>query len=188
MAQIQIDLKNYRSIMSDRVEPGRYKAMIEEIDATSKTRDGAPQMMVYARITEGPFKDSVMVERLPLDPTSKAMFRTVGFLTGMGVPTPRRKIAFDESRIVGRRVYIEIVDNEYNGRTTSQVDSWQRVVSKVNDEPVDELEESTEGIDEAPAPKATPKAAPVVEPEEDEEESAPETNDALGVDLDDIDL
>lgn len=179
---VELDLKSYKSMMSDRVTPGTYTVEITSIDPNDRTREGKPQMLVNLLTLDGEDAGSELVERLPLDPSSKAMFRTVGFLSAMGVPTPRKKIRFDEQRLIGRKLQVEVADNEFGGRTTSQVQSWIRIARTESTEgDLDDLENAAEAAlanEEAPT-------APSVEAAE---EAPAQTPDSADLDLDNLDL
>lgn len=184
---VQIDLQNYRSLMSDRVDPDTYTVQIEDIDPNDKTREGKPQMLVTLRILGGDHAGAELVERLPLDPNSKAMFRTVGFLSAMGVPTPRKRIRFDEQKLVGRKLMVDVGDNEYNGRTSSQVQAWMRIAKQREETDLEE-----DASSDAPEPEESP-AEPVAEeaaekPKAKAKAAAEDTVDDSDIDLDDIDL
>ena len=128
MANFSVDLTNYKSLFGDYVAPGTYLVQVEDIDA-DESRDKKPQMRVYFRILDGDAKGSTLVERYSLSPDAKNLFRTVAFLSGFGVPTPRKNIAFNSKTLIGRKAKATVRDNEYNGRVSSQIDSFTRLVS-----------------------------------------------------------
>ena len=184
MAGIVIDLSNYRDRTSARVPEGEYLVNVEDLEM-GQTKKGDPMLTVYLKIVGGDQDGLNLVDRLTL--TERAMFRVVGFLQGLGIKTPKKKIQVDPARILGKKVKVEVQDGEpYNGQVRSEIRSYMRVAKAA--EPAseavldategDELESST--VAEEPETESTPVAQAV--------KDEPETIDDGELDLDDLDI
>lgn len=175
MAGITIDLSNYKERSSARVPEGEYLVNVEDLEMT-ETRKGDPMLVVYLKIIGGDSDGLNLVDRLTL--TEKAMFRAVGFLQGLGIKTPKRRIQVDPAKIVGRKVRVEVGDGDpYNGVVRSEIRSYIRVAKAATEETPDlEDVEETEEAEEQPKAKKAPAASPE------------DTTDSDEVDLDDLDI
>lgn len=184
MAGIVIDLSNYKDRTSARVPEGDYLVNVEDIEM-GETRKGDPMMTVYLKIIGGDQDGLSLVDRLTL--SERAMFRVVGFLQGFGIKTPRKRIQVDPSRIIGRKVRVEVADGEpYNGQIRSEVKSYLRIAKRAaeEDSDIDDVAEESEVDELEEKPKATRKAK---EPIEDETPES-QTSDDGELDLDDIEV
>ena len=180
MSSIIIDLTNFRDRTSARVPEGEYLVNVEDLEM-GQTKKGDPMLTVYLKIVGGDQDGLNLVDRLTL--SERAMFRVVGFLQGLGVKTPRKKISVDPSRIIGKKVRVEVADGEpYNGQVRSEIRSYMRIARTQEPEATDlDLAETADEFSEAPEEQAAP-----VETAEVSEVS--ETSDDLELDLDDIEI
>lgn len=176
MAGITIDLSNYKERSSARVPEGEYLVNVEDIEVT-QTRKGDPMLVVYLKIIGGDSDGLNLVDRLTL--TEKAMFRAVGFLQGLGIKTPKKRIQVDPARIIGRKVRVEVSDGEpYNGQVRSEIRSYIRIAKAAAAEQSDIDDLGDEGTEEPE--EATEKKAPQARPGD--------TTDDGDVDLDDLEI
>src|SRR3546814_11536766 len=83
-----LDLSGYRPMVSDTVPDGRYLAMVEDYDF-SKSKSGNDMFTIWVRIVTGPYAGNVIIDRLVTP--GKGLFKIVGFLNGLGLPTPQRR-------------------------------------------------------------------------------------------------
>ena len=95
MSKIVIDLTQYKQNMSDKITPGRYKVRVSDADLV-KTRAGDDMVNLYLEVVGGEFAGKVVIDRLVQTP--KALFRTVGFMQALGLPTPKKRLSIDLSR------------------------------------------------------------------------------------------
>lgn len=192
-SNIVIDLSNYKDSGNVRIPEGRYRAIVDDVDL-DKSRAGNTMIKVWMRVLGGEHDGAVILDRLTL--TNKAMFRVVGFMQGIGIKTPKKKLQINLKTFLKRQADIEVVDGEpYNGRIKSEIAQYIRVAQpkaeESSEDDLDALEADTE--DEAPA--ATPaKAGPAEGAAEDSDENpwdAGEDSDSVDVDdlsIDDLDL
>lgn len=157
---VNIDLSNYKEKMSATVAPGRYKVVVEDAE-NDVARSGNKMINLWLKIQGGDFDGSTIVDRLVL--SEKSLFRVVGFMNAIGMPTPKKKIQVNLRQFTGKTLFIDIEDGEpYNGRVRSEVRGYARYVPSQGDQ-------GTEAADEA-------------SPDEDTSESAEDVN------LDKVDL
>lgn len=188
-----IDLSNYKDSGNVRIPEGRYRAIVDDVDL-DKSRAGNTMIKVWMRVLGGEHDGAVILDRLTL--TDKAMFRVVGFMQGIGIKTPKKKLQINLGTFLNRQVDIEVVDGEpYNGRIRSEIAQYIRVAQpkaeESSEDDLDALEADVE--DEAPAAEPA-KASPAEEVSEDSDENpwdAGEDSDSVDVDdlsIDDLDL
>lgn len=150
--QYTLDLSGYKPSLSDTVPDGRYLAMVEDYELTKAKASGNDMFVVWLRILEGPQSGSVIIDRLTT--TGKGLFKIVGFLNGLGAPTPKRRLAINPEAWKNKKVYIDTSKSEpYRGRPgTSQVDGYARFVAgeaePVESAPVED-EPAYETVEEA---------------------------------------
>lgn len=130
-----LDLSSYRPMVSDKVPDDRYLAMVDDYDF-SKSKSGNDMFTIWVRIVTGPYAGSVIIDRLVTQ--GKGLFKIVGFMNGLGLPTPKRRLSVNPEQWKNRKVYIDTSEAEpYRGRpTTSQIDGYSRYVAE-GDAPVE---------------------------------------------------
>lgn len=189
-----IDLTNYKDRVGNRVVPGRYTVVVE--DAESDTaKSGNPMVNLWLRVQGGEFDGATIVDRLVL--TEKSLFRVVGFMQAIGLPTPRKRLKMNVRGFIGRTLDIDVEDGDpYNGRVKSEVRGYMRAVgagAAAEATDLDDLAGETETHSAEPTAD-TGAADPAASPESEEKpeakkEAAPAAADeADEVDLDSIDL
>lgn len=179
-----IDLSNYKDRVGARVAPGRYPVVVEDVEA-DQSKAGNPMINLWFRIQGGEYDGQTLVDRLTV--TDKALFRVVGFLNAIGMPTPKGQVKVNPQKFLGQRLEVDVDDGEpYNGRVKSEVRGYLRMPKPAKPAAAD-IEDPT---DVAPAAVATTGAATTA--------TAPETStptgsaapaaDAAGSDDGDVDL
>lgn len=191
-SNIVIDLSNYKDSGNVRIPEGRYRAIVDDVDL-DKSRAGNTMIKAWMRVLGGEHDGAIILDRLTL--TDKAMFRVVGFMQGIGIKTPKKKLQINLKTFLKRQADIEVVDGEpYNGRIRSEIAQYIRIAQpKAEEAPEDDLDALEADVeDEAPAKPA--KASPAEEAAEDSDENpwdAGEDSDSVDVDdlsIDDLDL
>lgn len=161
--QIVVDLTNYKDRVGARVAPGTYTVVVEDAE-TAKSKAGNPMIQTWLRIVGGQFDGQTIVDRLTL--SENAMFRVVGFMQGIGLPTPKKRLNLSLSNIVGKKLQITVEDGEpYNGRIKSEVRDYIKLEKQAK--PASELDEDEFG-DTSEAEGLT-EAEPAVDDFEDTE-------------------
>lgn len=153
-----IDLTDYKDRMGARVAPGRYRVVVEDTEM-DQSKAGNQMFNIWFRILdEGDFKDMTISDRLTNTP--KALFRIVGFMQAIGLPTPRKRLQVDIAKWVGRVLEIDVEDGEpYNGRIRSEVRGYIKATgsnaqSAASETDLEDLVEEPAAAEAAPAPEA----------------------------------
>lgn len=132
--QYTLDLSGYRERLSATVPEGRYLAQIDDVEQTKTSSTNKDMFNVWVRIIEGPHAGAVIIDRLTI--TEKALFRIVGFLNGLGLPTPKKRLTLNTQQWLGRKVWIDTRMGEpYRGRPgRSEIDGYTRYVAETADQ------------------------------------------------------
>ena len=176
-----IDLSNYKDRVGSRVAPGRYRVQVEDAEQ-DKSSAGNAMINLWLRVSDGSeFDGQTIVDRLVL--TEKSLFRVVGFMQAIGLPTPKKRLKINVRQFIGKVLEVDIEDGDpYNGRVKSEVRGYLRVAKSEQSDPDDleDLEDLADDGEEEPAPAPKAKAKRREEPvEEDDDEE---------VDLENLDL
>lgn len=128
--QYTLDLSGYRERLSATVPEGRYLAQIDDVEQTKTTSTNKDMFNVWVRIIDGPHAGAVIIDRLTI--TDKALFRIVGFLNGLGLPTPKKRLTLNTQQWVGRKVWIDTrIGEPYRGRPgRSEIEGYARYVAE----------------------------------------------------------
>lgn len=175
MTEFVLDLSNYKDRVGARVDEGRYRVIVDDVEM-DKSKAGNPMVNVWLRILDGDFKDATITDRLTI--TEKSMFRIVGFMQGIGLQTPKKRLKVNLAAWVGKVLEVDVEDGDpYNGRVKSEVRGYIRITKSAaessdlddlaTDEEADEEEYATEEYDE-------PEAAEEEQAEDEEAEEAEE--------------
>jgi hypothetical protein len=191
-SNIVIDLSNYKDSGNVRIPEGRYRAIVDDVDL-DKSRAGNTMIKVWMRVLGGEHDGAIILDRLTL--TAKAMFRVVGFMQGIGIKTPKKKLQINLKTFLKRQADIEVVDGEpYNGRIRSEIGQYIRIAQPKAEESSEDGLDALEAAAEDEAPAKPTKASPAEEAAEDSDENpwdAGEDSDSVDVDdlsIDDLDL
>lgn len=107
----------------------------------------------------------------------KASWKLRSLIEACGIKVAGKKaIAFDTDRLIGKKLGIELLDDEYQGRVKSKIQSVfpvSELGAKTEEDAADD-EDDYEEEEEAPKTRARKKPAPEPEPEEDEEDEEEE--------------
>ncbi len=145
---VTIDLTNYKDRVGQRVQPGRYRVVVDDVEQDT-ARSGNTMINLWLRIVDGEFAGSTIIDRLVL--TENSLFRVVGFMQAIGLPTPKKRLKINIQNFVGKQLDVDVDDGEpYNGRVKSEVRGYNRLAgaSTENSADLDDLEE----FDAAPEP------------------------------------
>lgn len=180
--EVIIDLSNYKDRVGSRVMPGTYRVQVEDAENTESSNKN-PMINLWFTILEGEFAGQTVTDRLVL--TEKSLFRVVGFMQAINLPTPKKRIKINTRQFVGRSLDIEVDDGDpYNGRVRSEVRGYRKIAggaAVVADLPGDDLPETdSSGTD---LPEAEPAQATATT---DTTVAADSTDDSL--DLDSVQL
>lgn len=154
---------------------GDYLAKITKVeDATPKDKsDKTPMWLFTIQLKSTPSATYPYYCKLQ----DNQLWKVRNLLVAAGINVPKKKVAVDPNRLVGKMVAISLDDTEYNGKDQSEVGA---VFSPsdldgdtgVDEDDVDEADDDdTDDVDEEEeAPKKSKKKAKVEEPEEEDDE------------------
>lgn len=122
--ELVLDLSNYKDRVGSRVAPGSYRVQVEDAELTESSNKN-PMVNLWFTVMEGEFQGQTVTDRLVL--TEKSLFRVVGFMQAIGLPTPKRKLKLNIRQFVGKVLDVDIDDGEpYNGRIRSEVRGYNK--------------------------------------------------------------
>jgi hypothetical protein len=167
-----LDLSQYKERLSSTVPDGRYLVQVDDYELTKTAQTKNDMFNIWLRIVEGEYAGEVVIDRLTV--TEKALFRIVGFLNGLGIPTPKKRLAIDPNKWTGRKVWVDLeVGEPYRGRPgKSEVRGYSRYVPGAEmpepvpaDAPGEVTRQSTRDVvDEFAATQAVSTVAELSEP------------------------
>lgn len=184
--KIVLDLSNYKDRVGTRIAEGTYRVIVEDAEM-DKSKAGNSMINIWFRVQGGDFDGATVTDRLVL--TEKSLFRVVGFMQAIGLPTPKKRLQLSLSQFTNKVLDITVEDGEpYNGRVKSEVRGYARVAKaeKQSEADLDDLsgedseEESTGAEEFSEETTSNPS-------EKSDGEIASESDDSQGeVDLDDL--
>lgn len=189
--EIIIDLSNYKDTSSARVPEGRYRVVVDDVETDTAAKTGNTVIKVWLRILGGIQDGEVIIDRLTITP--KAMFRVVGFMQGIGIPTPKKRLALDLRSFLHRQVDVDVEDDEpYNGRIKSRIARYIRIAQpKAEEAAEDDLEAAAEKPAKPSSDAKKAEAAAIVQ-DADTEDMEPAAESAAGTpgeyDSEDVDI
>lgn len=194
-----VDLSNYKDRVGQRVTPGRYRVLVEDAEMDT-AKSGNKMINLWLRVEEGEHQGATIIDRLVL--TENSLFRVVGFMQAIGLPTPKKRLALNLRNFIGRHLIIDVEDGDpYNGRVKSEVRGYSKIEgdSPSAGEDLDDLGDlqdapSLEGLSEfmndgsVDDDNADDGTAGEEVPEETPGEETPGEEDDAEVDLDNLKL
>ena len=122
---IVIDLTNYRERIGQRVDPGTYRVLVEDAEMDT-SKSGNSMVNLWFKIQGGDFDGATLTDRLVL--TEKSLFRVVGFMNAIGLPTPKKRLAVKLSQFKNKVLDVTVEDGQpYQGRIRSEIRGYARV-------------------------------------------------------------
>ena len=184
--EIIIDLSNYKDTSSARVPEGRYRVVVDDVETDTAAKTGNTVIKVWLRILGGAQDGEVIIDRLTITP--KAMFRVVGFMQGIGIPTPKKRLALDLRSFLHRQVDVDVEDDEpYNGRIKSRITRYIRIAEPVKPKAADGSKTEPADAETANA-DADADAQPAEEPAAESAAETPGEFDSEDVDIDNLSI
>jgi hypothetical protein len=141
MSDLTIDLTNFKDRVGQRVAPGRYRVIVDDVEQ-DVAKTGNTMINLWLRVLDAPepeFVGAVVIDRLVL--TDNSLFRVVGFMQAIGLPTPKKRLKVNIRSWVGKVLDVDLDDGEpYNGRVKSEVRGYMKA-AKGADHPSTDLED-----------------------------------------------
>lgn len=174
--KIVLDLSNYKDRVGTRIAEGTYRVVVEDAEM-DKSKAGNQMINIWFRVQGGDFDGATVTDRLVL--TEKSLFRVVGFMQAIGLPTPKKRLQLSLSQFMNKTLDITVEDGEpYNGRVKSEVRGYARVAKaeKASGADLEDLEapdaaeepaEAPEPVEEKPEPKADAQPSKAAKDDDD---------------------
>ena len=106
-----LDLSNYKETSSAHVPEGTYRVVVDEAEMTQSTKLNAdtgkpsPGVILTMRVVDGESAGATIIDRLWITP--KSLFRIVGFMQAIGLPTPKKRLNIDLGAYEGKTLNIK---------------------------------------------------------------------------------
>lgn len=153
-----------------RMPEGGYKAKIIKVeDAKSKKTQNA--MWLYTIEVKSGRVTGTYPYYCILTPESLWKLRQL--FAACGIVVPKKKVAIDPNKIVGRYIGVELQDTEYDGKQQSEIGAAMPLSEIVDETAPDTEEEDEETEDEEVAEDEVEDTEEEAEAEEEEEEPEP---------------
>ena len=172
MAKITVDFSNVKErgeFNPQNLHEGDYHATIKNAVLT-ESKQGNPQVLFTISPDQHPRASYPYYCGLD----EKQLWKLRNVIQAVGMKAPKSKISIDTDRLIGKKLGIELVDDEYDGRMKSVINAVFTSDSVNEGDPSEEPDEDfdDDDEDEAPAPKAKArkKVEPVVEEDDDEDD------------------
>jgi hypothetical protein len=124
--ELIIDLTNYKDRIGSKVAPDRYRVVVEDAEPTESSNHN-PMINLWFKIVGGDYDGQTITDRLTI--TDKSMFRVVGFMQAIGLPTPKKRLKINLRQFIGKTLEVDVEDGEpYNGRIRSEVRGYNKVI------------------------------------------------------------
>lgn len=102
------------------------------------------------------------------------LWKVRNLLVAAGINVPKKKVAVDPNKLVGKTVAVSLDDTEYNEKVQSEVGAVFAPSELEGDGGVDDVDVDEDDYEEEEAPEPTPvkkkKKTPAPEPEEDDDD------------------
>lgn len=189
MSEFILDLSNYKDRVGARVDPGRYRVRVDDAEM-DKSKAGNPMVNLWLTIQGGEFEGMTLTDRLTL--TERSLFRVVGFMQAIGMPTPKKRLKLSTDKFVGRILDVDVEDGDpYNGRIKSEVRGYIKVTGAAAtteaDLDLDDLD-TTPASEPEPTAEASSGTTPAATPEPVSVAAAGGSDTPEVIDLDTLDL
>lgn len=184
-SKINIDFTNVKeggNFSKKHMPAGDYLARVTKVeDAKPKdTSDKTPMWLFTIQLKDTPSATYPYYCKLQ----ENQLWKVRNLLVAAGINVPKKKVAVDPNKLVGKLIAVSLDDTEYNGKEQSEVgavfspNDLDSVPEDDDDDDIDtEDTEEEDDEEEAPEPPKKKKKAPEPEPEEDDEEEDEEEED-----------
>ena len=146
MAKKTLDFSNVKEgsdIRPKRLPAGDYSAVITKV-IDKPAKDGTDMWCFVIQPEE--HRGATYGYYCKLDPDQ--LWKLRNLLMAAGVAVPKKRIAIDPDRLTGKRIGITLVDDEYEGKEKSSIDSVFPADEIVGDDLDDDEDEGDSDSDE----------------------------------------
>lgn len=137
------DVREPSAFTPKRKKAGDYEAVIVSFEAGVSKKDN-PQWVFGLQLTSD--KSAVYPYYCGLDNDSAWKIRNLILAAGMNAP--KKKVSVDAAKLVGKKIGLELEDDEYEGREKSRISRIFPTSELADSEPIDEDEDDDEEDDD----------------------------------------
>lgn len=173
---IKIDFTNVKDAAQFRpkhIEPGEYAGRVKSVEE-KKSRQGDPQWVFTITLDDVPSATYPFYIGLDFSGEKSQAWKVRQIATACGLTIPKKAVSVNPERLVGKRLGVEIEEDEYQGRMKGNIARLLPLSEIVGNDEEPEDEDEDEEEEAPPAPKRRRKPAPEPEEEEDDEEDEEE--------------
>ena len=168
------DVKDGSNFSTKRIPEGDYAGKVVKVEDKDSKNDNPMWVFTIEVVHEGR-KGTYPVYCLL---EAKHLWKVRALFAACGLVLPKKRLAIDPNKIVGRKLGITMEDDEYEGKVRSKISATiplSEVISPdATDAEDDEDEDDEEEPEPQPAPRRRTKPAPAPEPEPEEEDDEEE--------------
>jgi hypothetical protein len=177
---IKIDFTNVKEPSAynpKHIEPGEYLGKIKAV-IEKKSNDGDPMLVYEVTLDDVPGASYPYYVKINFDTEKSQAWKIRQLFMAAGITVPKKALNVNVEKVVGKRVGVEIEEDEYQGRMKGAVRRFI-LASEVSGPQDTEADEDDEDEEDAPPPPrkraaAKKKVAPPVEDDEDDEDEEDE--------------
>lgn len=154
------------------VAEGDYAATITKVEDAESKKDGVAQYVFTFKLDK--FSQASYPYYCKIQENQLWKLRNIAIAAGLNVP--KKRMAFDPNKLVGKKVGVTLIDDEYEGKMKSSIDAVFPLAELATgaDSPADD--DGDDGFDEDSAPQA----AVAVDDDEPAEEAPKKKKDKKG--------
>lgn len=104
------------------VPEGQHLCRVQEVTHELGESSGQPYLKWKYQVATGPAKGGILFDNTSLQP--QALWKLKGLLESMGIAVPSGKMKLVLAQYVGKTVGVEVMHEEYQGKTKSRVASY----------------------------------------------------------------
>lgn len=152
-----------------RLPEGDYRAKITKVGDAKAKKTGDPMWLFTIEVR---YKGQTATYPYYCQVAENMLWKIRALFAAAGIVIPKKRVAIDPNRIVGREVGVTLEDTEYNDKLQSQIAFIIPLSEVVGDEQSEEVEEDEED-EETEEEEDTEEEEEETEEEEEEDEEPP---------------
>lgn len=176
------DVREPSAFTPKRKKAGDYEAVIVSFEAGVSKKDN-PQWVFGLQLTSD--KSAVYPYYCGLDNDSAWKIRNLILAAGMNAP--KKKVSVDAAKLVGKKIGLELEDDEYEGREKSRISRIFPTSELADSEPIDEDEDEDDDEEDDDIDTDDEDDSEEDDEDTDDEEDAEDEDDDSDEDEDDDD-
>lgn len=135
------NVKDKGNFNPKHVPAGDYRAKIVSVEETESSKGN--EMWIFG-IQLTSMVSAVYPERIVLNENS--LWKLRNLLAACGMNVPKKKVAVDPNKVVGKEIGISLEDDEYEGKMKSVISGVFSAEELTDDEPTDEDDDDADEV------------------------------------------